>query len=66
MAQGSMFNVDRWIAYSKQRQHARGNYVHALYGSTGKLFDITPKQRRRIKKNCNKNKDFSLGRAYSE
>lgn len=53
-----MFNVDRWLNYSRQRKIAQGNFAANLYDAP---TEITPKQRRRIKKKSNKRQDFSLG-----
>jgi hypothetical protein len=58
MAKGRMFNVDRWLHYSRQRKIAQGNFAAGLYGAQ---FDVTPAQRRRIKKKANRMSDKSVG-----
>lgn len=54
-----VFNVDRWMNYSRQYLHSTGRYVSKNYAIT--VTKITPKQMRRMKKKALKNNDTSIG-----
>ena len=53
-----VFNVDRWMNYSRQYLHSTGHYVSKNYAIT--VTKITPKQMRRMKKKWRKNNDTSI------
>lgn len=49
-----LFNVDRWMNYSRQKLH-----LPSTFAVTAKR--VTPKQRRRMLKKRRKNQDYSIG-----
>lgn len=58
MHEPTLYNIDRWMLYSKQKRNQSGDHSPNLYGG---LTKITPAQRRRMKKKANKNRDDSIG-----
>lgn len=49
-----VFNVDRWMSYSRQKLH-----LPSRFAVTAKK--VTPAQRRRMVKKMRKNQDYSIG-----